>query len=58
MYRLVGELTIDPDKAAGCDSIIVDIDDSKEPISLRVSCFMDNHFQDEIIMNLNFEGQE
>ena len=52
MYRRIGELTIDPNNAAGCDSILVDIDDSKHPMSLRASFFMDNHYQDEIVVNL------
>lgn len=39
MYGRVGELTIDPDKAAGCDTIVVDYDDAEEPIRLRASFF-------------------
>lgn len=52
MYRRIGELTIDQNKAAGCDSIIVDYDDSQEPMQLRVSFFKDNHYQDEAVVGL------
>lgn len=52
MYRRVGELTIDPSNAAGCDSILVDYDDSQEPMQLRVSFFKDNHYQDEAVVGL------
>lgn len=52
MYRRIGELTIDPNKAAGCDSIIVDCDDSQTPMKLRASFFKDNHYQDEAVVGL------
>lgn len=52
MYRRIGELTIDPDKASGCDSVLVDFDDSQVPMQLRVSFFKDNHYQDEAIVGL------
>lgn len=55
MYRRIGELTIDPDKAFGCDSILVDFDDSHVPMQLRVSFFKDNHFQDEASVDLTVE---
>ena len=51
MYRLIGELTIDPDKAAGCDSIIAECDDAQEPIRLRVCFFKDGHYQDGAVVS-------
>lgn len=52
MYRRVGGLTIDPNKAYGCDSILVDYDDSQVPMQLRVSFFKDNRYQDEAVVGL------
>lgn len=52
MYRRIGELNIDPNKAAGCDSIVVDYDDTQEPMKLRVSFFKENHYQDEAVVGL------
>lgn len=55
MYRQIGELTIDPNKSAGCDSILVDYDDSQEPMRLRVSFFKNNHYHDEAVVGLVVE---
>lgn len=53
MYRRIGELSIDSEKAFGCDSIVVDIDDSMSPLCLRISLFKDEHFQDETFVELS-----
>lgn len=55
MYRRIGELSIDPNKASGCDGIVVDCSDSQEPIYLRVSFFKDGHYQDEAIASFTIE---
>lgn len=53
MYRRIGELSIDSGKAFGCDSIVVDIDDSMSPLCLRISLFKGEHFQDETFVELS-----
>ena len=56
MFRRIGELTIDPSKASGCDNVVVELDDSNEPVRLRASFFKGNHFCDEVIVNLQVEN--
>lgn len=52
-YRRIGELSVDPEKVFGCDSILAEIDDSTNPLCLRISFFRNEHFNDEVIVYIS-----
>lgn len=50
MYKQIGGLNLDPKKTFGYDKILVDFDDSQEPMRLKTTFFKGDNYQEETIV--------